>query len=140
MLRHGVEALSGFQAGINRSKIIALTILGLLSLIGPLVEVGFTGRVESFGSFGLAEAFLGLLPLYWWYHLDKQQRSYQAGLLMNAGVIVRAAVALLVYFIRSRGWKKGTLAILLAALFLAATFALEELGERVAVVFASSGS
>jgi riboflavin transporter FmnP len=125
------------MSGNPRSKIIALAILGALSLVCPLVEASFTGRVEAFGNFGLAEAFLSLLPMYWWYHLDKQQRGYQAGPLMNVGVIALTALALPIYFIRSRGWKKGTMAIVLAALFVAGTYALSELGEQIGLAFAS---
>jgi hypothetical protein len=114
-----------------KPKIIALALLGLLSLAGPIVEMGFTGRVEAFGKFDLAESFISLPLIYWWYHTDKQQRDYKAGPLMNVGVVALTLLALPVYFIRSRGWKRGSIAIALAALVLLATYALSELGEAV---------
>ena len=107
----------------------ALVILAALSFVSPLVERIVTGRVEFFSRFGLVETVLGLIVLFWWYHLDKAQHGYRAGVLMNGGVLVLAIVALPIYFIRSRGWKRGAVTIGLAALFLAATLVLAELGE-----------
>ena len=112
-------------------KLTALALLALLSLAGPLIEAGATGRVEPFSKFGLAEALLSLPLIYWWYHVDKHQRNYQAGPLMNVGVVALSILALPVYFIRSRGWKRGTIATALAALVLVVTFALGELGEQI---------
>lgn len=88
-----------------------------------------TGRIEPSGNFDLAETVLAIAPIYWWYYLDKEQRQFRAGPLLNAGVIALALVALPVYFVRSRGWKRGGLAIVMAACVLAATFALEWFGE-----------
>jgi hypothetical protein len=105
-------------------------LLALLSFASPLLEVLATGRVETFGSFGLAETIISLVVLFWWYHLDKAEQHYSAGKLMNAGMLLVAAVALPIYFIRSRGWKRGARAIGVAALFVAGTLALSELGER----------
>jgi protein-S-isoprenylcysteine O-methyltransferase Ste14 len=123
-------------------KLTALVLLALLSLAGPLIEAGATGRVEPFSRFGLAEALLSLPLIYWWYHVDKQQRNYQAGPLMNAGVVALTILALPVYFIRSRGWKRGATAIALAALVLVITFALGELGEQIGAALqrATSGT
>src|SRR5260370_187739 len=112
-------------------KLTALALLALLSLAGPLIEAGATGRVEPFSKFGLAEALLSLPLIYWWYHVDKQQRNYQAGPLMNAGVVALTILALPVYFIRSRGWKRGATATALAALVLVITFPLAELGYQI---------
>ena len=48
---------------------------------------------------------------------------------MNAGVLIFAAIALPIYFVRSRGWKQGGIAILAALVFLGVTFLLGEAGE-----------
>ena len=113
------------------AKRVVLFLLAVLSFAGPIVEALATGRVEPMGKFDLAETFVALTLVYWWYHADKAEHDYRAGLLMNGGVLVLAVVALPVYFVRSRGWKKGGLACLLALAFLALTLALEELGERI---------
>jgi hypothetical protein len=48
---------------------------------------------------------------------------------MNGGVIVAAIIALPIYFVRSRGWKRGALATLAALAVFGITLALGELGE-----------
>lgn len=85
--------------------------------------------MEELGKFDLVETFAGIALIYWWYHADKASRGYRAGPLMNGGVIVAAVVALPVYFVRSRGWKRGALASAVALAYFAATLALGELGE-----------
>ena len=120
-----------------RPKLLALGILALLSLLSPIVETIATGRVEAFGTFGMVETVVSLVVLFWWYHLDKQERNYPAGPLMNGAVLALAIIALPVYFIRSRGWKKGALAIALALAFVGATLVLSELGEKLGEILAS---
>jgi steroid 5-alpha reductase family enzyme len=120
-----------------KSKLVALAVLALISLISPIVETIATGKVETFGTFGMVETAVSLVVLFWWYHVDKQERNYRAGPLMNGGVLAVAIVALPVYFIRSRGWKKGALAIGLALAFLGATLVLSELGEKLGELLAS---
>ena len=120
-----------------RPKAIALGVLAVLSLVSPLVEMLATGHVETLSSFGLAETIASLIVLFWWYHLDKAEQNYSAGKLMNAGMLLLAAVALPIYFIRSRGWKRGSRAIGIAALFAAGTLALGELGERLGAALTS---
>jgi len=112
-----------------RPKPLALVILAAISLLAPMIERIVTGAVDPLSGFGVAETALSLVVLFWWYHLDKAEQGYQAGKLMNAGVLVLAVIALPVYFIRSRGWKRGTRTIALALLFLGATFVLGEAGE-----------
>ena len=91
--------------------------------------MGLTGRVEDYGKFELAETFIGIALIYWWYHADKRERAYAAGPLMNGGVIVAAVIALPIYFVRSRGWKGGALATVTALVVLGVTLGLGELGE-----------
>ncbi len=114
---------------MHRQKAAALIVLGVISFVMPLLERAVTGRVEMMSSYGLAETVLSLIALFWWFHLDKADHGYRAGKLMNAGVLIFAAVALPIYFIRSRGWKRGGMAIAWAAGFLAVMFLLEEAGE-----------
>ena len=116
-------------ATLARPKPLALIILAVLSFIAPLAERWVTGRVEPFSNYGLVEMALSLVILFWWYHVDKAEHAYRAGKLMNAGVLLLAVVALPVYFIRSRGWQRGTRATAVALLFLGVTLALGEAGE-----------
>jgi len=113
------------------AKTYALAILAAISLLGPMLEMVVTGRVEALSNFELAETFLSLAPIYWWYYVDKEQRQFRAGPLLNVGVIAMTIIALPIYFIRSRGWKRGSLSTAMAAGVFAAAWGLEWLGETI---------
>ncbi len=132
VFRNSAAASSDTRTG----KIRALALLAAISLLGPVLEALVTGGAGSSGAFDLAEAFAALVPIYWWYHADKAQRQYRAGPLQNAGVIALAMVALPVYFVRSRGWRRGGVATALAGGVLAASFGLEWLGEALGAALA----
>jgi hypothetical protein len=112
-----------------RVKVQALAILAVISLLVPLLEMLLTGRVEELGRFALVQNLLSIAPIFWWYHVDKADKQYRAGPLMNAGVVALAIVALPIYFIRSRGWKRGSLSILQGVAVVAAITLLGMLGE-----------
>lgn len=113
-----------------KPKTLALILMAAVSFASPFAESLATGQVETLSTFGLIETGVSLVLLFWWYHLDKAERGYAAGRLMNAGVLVVAAIALPIYFIRSRGWRRGGRATGMAAVFLLGCFLLGELGER----------
>ena len=115
--------------GAAQPKTIALALLGALSFAGPLLEMLVTGKVEDLSKFDLATTLIALPLVFWWYHVDKREHGYQAGPLMNAGILVLAIVAFPIYFVRTRGWKRGAMATLLAAGFFAILLGLGELGE-----------
>lgn len=112
-----------------RPKSAVLGFLAALSFMSPMVEALVTGRVETLSAYGLIETLVSLVLLFTWYHLDKRERDYRAGRLMNAGMLAAAVIALPIYLVRSRGWKHGMIAIATAALYLALTLGLAELGE-----------
>lgn len=116
-------------------KTIALALLGVVSLVGPFVEMLATGRVEALSKFDLATTIVSIPLIFWWYHVDKREHDYQAGPLMNAGILVLAIVAFPIYFVRTRGWKRGALATLLALGVFAILFGLGELGEWIGALF-----
>ncbi len=116
---------------MEKKKLVALALLAAVSLLMPVVETLMTGRVESFSAYDLAGSFVSLIPIFWWYHLDKAQHNYRAGPLMNAGMAALAGIALPVYFIRSRGWRRGAIAIAIALGVLGALYLIELLGESI---------
>ena len=79
---------------MDRGKAAALVTMAALSFICPAIERAMTGRVELLSGYGLAETGLTLIALFWWFHLDKAEHDYRAGKLMNAGVLIFAAIAL----------------------------------------------
>jgi hypothetical protein len=112
-----------------KPKIIALALLGAIVLLAPIVEGLVTGRVESMSPYDIAGTVLSLVPLYWWYHVDKAEHRYRAGALMNVGIGLVAIVALPIYLVRSRGWRRGTQAIAIGAALTGVLYLLEWLGE-----------
>ena len=119
------------------SKVYALAPLAAISLLSPLIEVVATGTIDPYGKFGMAEIFLSIAPIYWWYYVDKAQMNFRAGPIQNAGVIAFAIVALPIYFVRSRGWKRGSFFILMMAIALAISYALDEAGEAIGTAIAN---
>ena len=124
---------------MNRRKRYALALLAAITLVTPIIETLVTGRVEPFSNFDLGGSFLSLLPIYWWYHLDKDETGYRAGPLLNVGVAALAIIALPVYFVRSRGWKRGGVICLYALGAVGVLYLLETLGEFIGEAIAGMG-
>jgi len=124
---------------LNRRKRYALALLAAITLVAPIIEALMTGRVEPFSKFDLGGSFLSLLPIYWWYHLDKDETGYRAGRLLNVGVAALAIVALPVYFIRSRGWKRGGVISVYTLSVLGVLYLLETLGKVIGEAIAGMG-
>jgi len=116
-------------------KTIALALLGVVSLVAPFVEMVTTGQVEALSKFDLAATIVSIPLIFWWYHVDKREHDYQAGPLMNGGILAVAVVALPIYFVRTRGWKRGAVATLLALGIFAILLGLSELGEWIGTLF-----
>ena len=112
-------------------KIVALVILAVLSLLTPLLEIVVTGRIEPFGKFYQVNMFLSVGAVYWWYYVDKKQREFHSGPMLNVGVIALTIIALPIYFIRSRGWKDGGILLVKALGFWVLIIALAFLGETI---------
>ena len=110
-------------------KVTALALLGAVSLLGPILEAWITGRIEPLSKFDVGLTLVSISLIFWWYHVDKREHDYRAGPLMNAGVVALSMVALPIYFIRSRGWKRGSIAILKGVAVFAAITLLGMLGE-----------
>jgi hypothetical protein len=114
---------------MRRQKIAALSLLAAVSLLGPMTERIATGRVDDFSAYAIVDTVISLVLIFWWFHADKAERGYRAGKLMNAGMLVMVVIALPVYLIRSRGWKRGGIAVALAGGFLLLMLGLETAGE-----------
>jgi hypothetical protein len=115
-----------------RSKVLALALLALVSFFGPFLEMLMTGRVEPFGRWEIVETLVALVLVFWWYHVDKAEHGYRAGALMNGAMLLVLAVAMPIYLVRSRGWKHGAIATLVALACAGVSFGLGELGEYLA--------
>ena len=118
-------------------KRYALGALALISLMGAILEAALTGRVEPFGKYELVESLLSILPLYWWYYLDKEERQFRTGVFQNLAVIGVAGIGLPVYFFRCRGWKDGTKATAVAFGAWGLLIGLGLLGEKLGLLLAT---
>ena len=115
-----------------KEKLRPLVMLALVSLLLPLGEVVIRRRPpEPWGPTTLIDVVLTTYAIYWWYVLDKRQRNFPAGSWQNLGVIFIFIVALPVYFIRSRGWGMGTVAILVMVVAVVASGVLSYVGEQI---------
>jgi len=117
---------------MRRSKAVALSLLAVVAFAGPFLETLFTGGVESYGKWEIGETIIALVLVFWWYHVDKAQHGYKAGALMNGGMLLVMAVAMPIYLVRSRGWKRGAVAIAVATGLFLVLLGLGELGELLA--------
>ena len=117
---------------MRRSKTVALALLALVSFFGPFLEMLLTGRVEPFGKWEIGETLLALVLVFWWYHVDKAERGYRAGPLMNGGMLLVMALAMPIYLVRSRGWKQGGIATAVAIALFLVLLGLGEAGEYLA--------
>jgi hypothetical protein len=111
------------------SKYIALGLLTAVSFFGPFAESLITGTVEPYGKWELTETLVALVLIFWWYHIDKAEHGYRAGPLLNGGMLLAVIVAMPIYFIRSRGWKRGAIATAFAIGVFAVLLGLGEAAE-----------
>ena len=102
----------------RRTLVLVLAIM----FVGAIAEAAFWPERGN-QQLALAQTVLCAIFIYWWYHLDKAQRGFRAGILQNMGVAVLSVIGLPVYFVRSRGWRQGAIAILWSLGFMAIVFA-----------------
>ena len=95
-----------------KGKHRALLMLAIVSFVLPMGEIVIFKRpLETLNTYMLAEVGLMTYAIYWWYVVDKRERNFRTGAFQNIGVAAFSLVGLPVYFIRSRGWGRGLLAI-----------------------------
>jgi len=90
--------------------------VAILSLAAVAAASGVaTQYPDPFNPSEAIEALLVILfamATFAWFRADAIQRSYHRSPILNVAVFGLAAVALPYYFIRSRGWKHGAVAVL----------------------------
>src|SRR3954468_13275772 len=67
----------------SEPKTRALILLGVVSFVGPLLEILITGKVEDLSKFDLATTIVSIPLIFWWYHVDKREHDYHAGPLID---------------------------------------------------------
>jgi hypothetical protein len=94
---------------------------------GAAEQYFFPGR--SFPPTALAGGLMWSISLFVWFWLDTNERGYARSLGLNVCVIFLPIVALLYYFFRSRGARRGVIATVLLLLAYIASFALTYAGK-----------
>jgi hypothetical protein len=91
----------------------AIIVLGLFSaFLCALLEQAATGRVTLFDSkIAVAGALLSLALVYWWFRQDAMQRRFRYGSPTVVLVVAFSIIGLPVYFFRSRGLRRGLVAV-----------------------------
>lgn len=113
------------------AKLHPLILLFAASFVVPLGEAVILKRIEPMGEGAVIQTALSAIAIYWWYYLDKTERAFRAGTLQNMGVAVISVVGIPVYLFRSRGFKRGILASLVAFVTLVTSGAVSYLGELI---------
>ncbi|MEJ2346747.1 MAG: hypothetical protein P8076_00815 [Gammaproteobacteria bacterium] len=94
-------------------KTLIIIALGLTAFAsGALAQYLAPGQFYSPSDAPLR--FLAVTLLFLWYHLDSEQRGYRRSGWLNVAVVCIAVVALPYYLFRSRGARRGGVALLLA--------------------------
>ena len=115
--------------------LIPLVMLLAVAFIIGLLNVALTGQLSVGRSWKVMEQLVIVSIIYWWYHADKAQRQYRAGVFLNAGVVALSLIAVPIYLFRSRGATQGAKAFAFFIAFLAALVASLVLGGAVAKQF-----
>ncbi len=116
---------------IRASKVqLCLAALGIAVLDGIVRELVAPGRWFYVGD------VVTIVPLgaivFRWYHLDAQDHAYERSRWLNAAVVAVGALALPYYFIRTRGYRRGGLAVLGLGALCAGYLTLQSAGKVVA--------
>ena len=91
----------------------ALLMLALVTFLGPVGEYLILKRLaEPWSLYLIIEVVLTTYAVYWWYTIDRRERTFRTGPFQNIGVVAISFIALPIYFVRSRGWARGSLASL----------------------------
>jgi hypothetical protein len=112
---------------VTNSQTYLLYALGAVALIGGALGQ-FLEPSQPFGAVVVAESLIGVFFVFLWFRTDAERLGFKRSLFLNIAVVGLALVALPYYFIRSRGLRGGTIAILFFFAALVAWAALKWLG------------
>lgn len=114
----------------------AIKLCSLASILVVGATFGFTGQYFRPGE--LPEVLdwsfllLGSAAALAWYMSDAKQRSYRRSNWLAAFVLMIPSLSVPYYLIRSRGWRRGSEAVLLCLLFFALFAACAAIGAMLA--------
>lgn len=110
-----------------KTKNIILMTIGVAGFLeGAVNQYFFPGRAYPPSTIPFMVTFT--LLIFAWYRLDTEQFGYRRSVWLNVGVLAFSLLALPYYFFRSRGAKRGFIAVGLFILLLLGFMALETAG------------
>jgi VIT1/CCC1 family predicted Fe2+/Mn2+ transporter len=111
--------------------LIALFFLGLIAGVGTQYPTPFHVSETMSWAFTLLYG----LAIFIWYRADANELSFKRSLWLNIAVVGFATGAIPYYLIRSRGWKRGLVAVCAAITVFLAICLFGSLGAMSAVAF-----
>ena len=107
---------------------IPLFVLTITAFAIGIFNAATTGGLVAKQPWNLGEKLILVSLIFWWYHLDKSEKKYKAGPLLNIGVVGLSVVAVPIYLFRSRGTKQGFIGLFKLLAFVATILAILVLG------------
>jgi len=108
----------------------------LLLLVAAALADGVTHQLTAPGQplsrSDIVFTVIGTLLIFMWYRFDSDQMSYRRSPSLNVAIVALAVVALPYYLFRSRGLRRGSVAVGLFILCFLAYLVLQTAGEYAA--------
>lgn len=120
-----------------KRKHLALILFLLLAFLSGLARQFFApGQLMS--RVDIPFLLIGLLLTFLWYRIDSDQLGYRRSAILNVMVLAITLLALPYYFLRSRGFLRGSLATVLF-LLVAFAYSMLQAGGEYAVYYGLQG-
>jgi len=105
---------------------ILLCLAALTFVEGAVGQYLYPGQV--FTKSDIAFSFVGLAFVFAWYRIDARERSYPHSIGLNIAIVAVTIVAFPYYLFRSRGFRRGLIALGGAVVFCVAMQGLQMAG------------
>lgn len=114
-----------------RGKPVTLALLALCAFADGVAHQ-LTAPGEMFAQSDFVFTVIATLLVFIWYRFDSDERQYPRTPWLNVAMIAIVILALPYYFYRSRGFRKGSIAVGLMLAFVVAYGVIQRGGELVA--------
>lgn len=112
---------------MERTTLMLLLMAAYSLLSGVFDQAMYPG--QPFPPTAIAHSLATLLLVFLWYRADMRRWNAAPSRWLDLGVILIAIIAIPAHLFRSRGWKRGALATLIALLWLIVLGVLSEGGR-----------
>jgi hypothetical protein len=116
---------------MKNPKLIVLALL-MLAAFADGVSLQLTAPGEMFGPSDMVFTVIATLLIFIWYRFDSDERSYRRTPFLSVAIVALSFLALPYYFYKSRGFRRGSVAVGLFFLCCAAYIVLQNAGQYAA--------